>query len=310
MRANSTMPTATPREFQFLARVPVMALQAQRKPLHYRSRHGGQVVETQAVAETGHDIARVADAGVMCWTATALHDRHRTGRSLEEPVVVRTAALLAFLGSGGGNQRQLLAKAISRLQHTRVTYILGDGGQRGIHSFTLLQNAVQDRGDSTWTFEIDRFFQDEVRADRTLDISTEALRLKGLKRRLYSLARERLGAHAQHWEDPFRFVYDKSGSSAGQRRFRQMLHAAVADDDLPDYQLKVRESSEGDVLLVSRRNFDASKASDTPGESANNVINLSDLVGPEDVERLAAEDAQANAAPHEIIITDYWSHER
>lgn len=301
MHVSSTSPISSPREFLFLARVPVMALQAQQKPLRYRSRHADQAVEVETVPRAGHDLATVADGGILCWAATVLQARHRAGHPLEEPLTVRTADLLSFLRSGGGKQRELLGKAIARLQHTRVTYTVGNGSQRSVQSFALMKSASQASERGTWTFELDRFFHDEIRAGRTLDVDPEALRLKGLKRRLYSLARERLGSGREQWDDVFRFVHDKSGSGAEPRRFRQMLHAAVADDDLPGYRLAVRASSEGEMLSVTRRKPDGGVISDMTGASGTGEgIDLFDLISPEDAQLLAAEEASGDVAPREI----------
>jgi hypothetical protein len=241
-------------------RYPFLAPGPRHTPIIYRGREKGRPFFLHVgAASPDIGLATQADGDVLIYAVTRLMDRLNSGVELEGALIVRSGELLRGLGrSGGGRQHMLLDAQIARLNATMVSTNLRGTTQ----CFTLIERVERVSGASAgWRLHLPTFLIEEVRARRILQISSAAVHLRGLERRVYGWARTYVGmSQAAHWDMPLDRAHASAGSEDLRRRFRSAIRAIITRNRLPDYALQWVQQDRSACIRMTRRDAPAPAA--------------------------------------------------
>ncbi|MUI52359.1 replication initiator protein A, partial [Pseudomonas aeruginosa] len=154
--------------------------------------------------------------------------------------------ILRFIGRGKSlRDYQRLKAALDRLQSTTVATSIRETTGRRLHRFSWI-NEWKELADASGTplgIELilpDWFFAGVLDAALVLTIGPAYFRLTGgIERWLYRLVRKHGGKQAYGWQFDFRYLHQKSGSTAKPYDFACDLRALVARPSLPGYVLGI-----------------------------------------------------------------------
>jgi len=278
-------------------REPVFAMAPGRtEDFHFIGRRNGQPVRVTVSSDDsgGGSQATVVDADALIPVISELTALRNEGRPLPRTLVLRPAVALHALGrSGGGRQRRLLDDAFVRLAATTIIHTDATGTRlfRPIEVYEQLPGGAR-------RLTLPAELVAEVEAGHVLKLDPDALRLKGLERRLYSLARAHTGRDGT-WRVGFDLLVRLCPWRGTWRKFRSRLAAVAAAQGLPGFVLTVADLNGCPALSVTRAPTALqSSQSDTPA---------ADAAGLDDLEVFILEDPTpaATAPPPPPTVIDF-----
>jgi plasmid replication initiation protein len=168
--------------------------------------------------------------------------------------------ILRFIGRGKSlRDYQRLKAALDRLQSTTVATSIRETTGRRLHRFSWI-NEWKELADASGTplgIELilpDWFYAGVLDAALVLTIDPAYFRLTGgIERWLYRLARKHGGKQAYGWQFDFRYLHQKSGSTAKPYDFACDLRALVARQSLPGYVLGIERMPDNGMELLTFR---------------------------------------------------------
>jgi len=247
-----------PRDSQDLMASPFFSLAKSKriKPINFRK--GPITICVEGTAE--HGIATIWDADVLIWAASQIVEAKDAGLPTSRLMRATPYEILRFIGRGtSARDYQRLKAALDRLQSTTVATSIRETTGRRLHRFSWI-NEWRELADAKGTplgIELilpDWFFAGVMDAALVLTIDPAYFRLTGgIERWLYRLVRKHGGRQEGGWWFDFRYLHQKSGSTAKPYDFACDLHALVARQSLPGYILGIeRMSDDGSELLTFR----------------------------------------------------------
>lgn len=247
-----------PRDSQDLMAYPFFSLGKSKriKPINFRK--GPITICVEGTAE--HGIATIWDADVLIWAASQIVEAKDAGLPTSRLMRATPYEILRFIGRGtSARDYQRLKAALDRLQSTTVATSIRETTGRRLHRFSWI-NEWRELADAKGTplgIELilpDWFFAGVMDAALVLTIDPAYFRLTGgIERWLYRLVRKHGGRQEGGWWFDFRYLHQKSGSTAKPYDFACDLHALVARQSLPGYILGIeRMSDDGSELLTFR----------------------------------------------------------
>ena len=223
---------------------PIFSLSTRpdRRVLHYE--HGGQSIE---ITPSVKGLATIHDKDILIYCISQLVAALNEGRRVSQEVTLKSYDLLVATGretSGNGYKR--LAQAFERLAGTRITTNISTGGEETTRGFGLIdawEIVRKTRSGRMVSVKIklsDWLFR-AVTSRSVLTLSREYFGLrKPLERRVYEIARKHCGQQ-KAWKISLENLLKKSGSASPRRVFRKMIRDMVAENHLPDYEIRLDE---------------------------------------------------------------------
>ncbi len=254
-----------PRDAQDLMAYPFFSLAKSRRtaPIDFRS--GSITIRVEGTQE--HGIATIWDADILIWAADILIwaasqivEAKDAGLPTSRLMRATPYEILRFIGRGTGSRDyQRLKAALDRLQSTTVATSIRETTGRRLHRFSWI-NEWKELADAHGTplgIELilpDWFYAGVVDAALVLTIDPTYFRLTGgIERWLYRLVRKHGGKQEYGWQFDFRYLHQKSGSTAKPYDFACDLRELVARQSLPGYVLGIeRMPDDGTELLTFR----------------------------------------------------------
>ena len=201
-------------------------------------------------------LATIHDKDILIYCISQLVAALNAGRAISREVTLKSYDLLVATGrdtSGNGYKR--LREAFERLAGTRITTNIATGGEETTRGFGLIdawEIVRKTRGGrmisvrvtlSEWLFRA-------VTTRTVLTLSRDYFSLrKPLERRVYEIARKHCGQQ-KAWKISLENLLKKSGSASPRRVFRAMIREMVAQNHLPDYEIRLDER---DIFHVTPR---------------------------------------------------------
>ena len=228
-----------------------LATRPDRRVLEY-THNGTRVTVTPSVRGR----ATIHDKDILIYCISQLVAAMNAGRETSRKLVLTAHDLLVATGRDtGGDSYARLREAFERLAGTRITTNLETGGAETTTGFGLIEAweiRRKTRGGrmvsvavtlSDWLYRA-------VLAKSVLTLSRDYFRLRRpLERRIYELARKHCGRQAE-WQAGCATLHKKAGSAAPLRVFRASLRRMVAENPLPEYEIR---EGEGDIFHFTRR---------------------------------------------------------
>ena len=243
------------REVTRLAKYPFFASGFRTRPIEYSAREGAKPFHIRIWSERGLPLATVHDADIMAALTSIVTAKVNSGKSLDQPLEFRPAHLLQILGRDcGGRQHKLLAAALERLHATAVLTSLVTDVSANI-AFNLLERNEQPttRHGGVWTVSLAAWITTQIASAQIIKIAPEALLLRGIERRLYSIARAHAGGQGfEKYRLDLRHAHAKLASIDAPRKFRHRIRVIAARNRLPGFDLAVQREGAAEFLVFSR----------------------------------------------------------
>lgn len=247
-----------PRDSQYLMAYPFFSLCKSKrvKPIDFRA--GNVTIRVEGTQE--HGIATIWDADVLIWAASQIVEAKDAGLRPSRLMRATPYEILRFIGRGKSlRDYQRLKAALDRLQSTTVATSIRETTGRRLHRFSWI-NEWKELADASGTplgIELilpDWFFAGVLDAALVLTIDPAYFRLTGgIERWLYRLVRKHGGKQAYGWQFDFRYLHQKSGSTAKPYDFACDLRALVARQSLPGYVLGIERMPDNGMELLTFR---------------------------------------------------------
>ncbi len=247
-----------PRDSQDLMAYPFFSLGKSKrvKPIDFRA--GNVTIRVEGTQE--HGIATIWDADVLIWAASQIVEAKDAGLRPSRLMRATPYEILRFIGRGKSlRDYQRLKAALDRLQSTTVATSIRETTGRRLHRFSWI-NEWKELADASGTplgIELilpDWFFAGVLDAALVLTIDPAYFRLTGgIERWLYRLVRKHGGKQAYGWQFDFRYLHQKSGSTAKPYDFACDLRALVARQSLPGYVLGIERMPDNGMELLTFR---------------------------------------------------------
>ncbi len=221
---------------------PIFSLSTRPDRRVLRYAHGDAEIE---ITPSVKGLATIHDKDILIYCISQLVAALNEGRKISREVTLKSYDLLVATGretSGNGYKR--LREAFERLAGTRITTNISTGGEETTRGFGLIdaweivRKTRSGRMVSVRVTLSDWLFRAiETRSVLTLSRDYFALR-KPLERRVYEIARKHCGRQ-KAWKISLENLLKKSGSASPRRVFRKMIRDMVAQNALPDYEIRL-----------------------------------------------------------------------
>lgn len=233
-----------PRDAQDLMAYPFFSLAKSRRVAPIDFRNGNVTIRVEGTAE--HGIATIWDADILIWAASQIVQARDAGITPSRWIRAKPYEILRFIGRGTSlRDYQRLKAALDRLQSTTVATSIRETTGRRLHRFSWINEwkELADAGGKPLGIELilpDWFYAGVLNAALVLTIDPAYFRLTGgIERWLYRLVRKHGGKQPEGWRFDFRYLHQKSGSTAKPADFACDLRALVAKQSLPGYVLGI-----------------------------------------------------------------------
>jgi len=233
-----------PRDAQDLMAYPFFSLAKSRRVAPIDFRNGNVTIRVEGTAE--HGIATIWDADILIWAASQIVHARDAGITPSRWIRAKPYEILRFIGRGTSlRDYQRLKAALDRLQSTSVATSIRETTGRRLHRFSWINEwkELADAGGKPLGIELilpDWFYAGVLNAALVLTIDPAYFRLTGgIERWLYRLVRKHGGKQPEGWRFDFRYLHQKSGSTAKPADFACDLRALVAKQSLPGYVLGI-----------------------------------------------------------------------
>lgn len=196
-------------------------------------------------------LATIYDKDILIYCISQIMSKLNRGETVSKRVKIHSYDLLVFANRGtAGKDYKALQDALERIRGTTISTNIKTGNVEQTDTFGLIESSSIKRthGDdgrllscevtlSDWVFNA-------IRHKEVLTLHRDYFRLrKPTERRIYELARKHCGAQPE-WTVSVNILLKKSGSRAGEARFRQALNEIAKTDHLPDYRIKFDRQSD------------------------------------------------------------------
>ena len=247
------------RDYQEAMQRPFFSLSKNKrvKPIQYVSPDGKTTVHVSANPE--HGMATIWDADVLIFLVSALHDERRSGRNnLSRVIRVHPAHLLTRIKRGvSGRAYQRLIDALDRLQTTTIkTNIRAKTGKEA--RFSWIDGYSHEYDEETgrslgMSISMSEWLYEGVLAETSIlsipptyfDITS------GIGRWLWRVGRKHAGGNGKAgFAIGLQTLYQKSGSERNFRQFKADLLALVAENNLPELDLSIEGSGDGQKVRM------------------------------------------------------------
>jgi plasmid replication initiation protein len=209
------------------------------KERHYE-RNGSSIT-----IKPGSDgLATIWDKDILIFCISQLTEAINQGRPVTRTVRLKAYDILVTTNRHtGGEHYKRLEAAFDRLAGTRIKTNITTNRVRIREGFGLIDNwKIIERapGDGRMvavSVTLNEWLYNAVLGREVLTLHRDYFRLDGgLQRRLYEIGRKHCGKQAQ-WIISLELLHTKTGSTASLKKFRQLLKAATASNQLPDYNI-------------------------------------------------------------------------
>ena len=207
-----------------------------------------------------HGIATIWDADVLIWAASQIVEAKDAGLRPSRLMRATPYEILRFIGRGK------VAARLPAPQGRAGSPAIDHGGHvhprdnRPAPAPLSWINEWKELADASGTplgIELilpDWFFAGVLDAALVLTIDPAYFRLTGgIERWLYRLVRKHGGKQAYGWQFDFRYLHQKSGSTAKPYDFACDLRALVARQSLPGYVLGIERMPDNGMELLTFR---------------------------------------------------------
>lgn len=244
-----------------LMEFPFLSLSKDRvNPIIYESEDKTQKVEISG--HRGHFIASIYDWDIILVVAGKIQEilNNGSGIPLKKIIIPRHELLKALHKQDGKKQHKDLEKSLSRLQLTGINTTVNNKDYRHRAGFGFIESwGYLERKNnreikiiqitlSEWLYEICCAQGSLLKSDRSYFELTS-----GLKRFLYRTARKHAGNNRDGWEFTIKKLYEKSGSEREFKKFKSDLKVAIAENDLPDYTIKIIQKNNKQTVFFTKR---------------------------------------------------------
>jgi len=244
-----------------LMEFPFLALAKDRvNPIIYENEDKTQKVEISG--HRGHFIASIYDWDIILVVAGKIQEILNNGSGIppKKIIIPRHELLKALHKQDGKKQQKDLEKSLSRLQLTGINTTVNNKDYRHRAGFGFIESwGYLERKNnreikiihitlSEWLYEICCAQGSLLNSDRSYFELTS-----GLKRFLYRTARKHAGNNRDGWEFTIKKLYEKSGSEREFKKFKSDLKVAIAENDLPDYTIKLIQKNNKQTVLFTKR---------------------------------------------------------
>ena len=169
---------------------------------------------------------------------------------------------------GGGRSYERFKDSLNRLKGVTIITSIKTGRYRIEKGFGLIDSWGVVEGDTSGRIIaveiiISEWIYNSILSNELLTINQDYFQLrKPLERRLYELARKHCG-NQETFKIGLEKLQLKAGSSSLIREFRRSIREVVADNHLPDYEIKLEVDD--NVIFINRikKHITAMKQSDT-----------------------------------------------
>ena len=246
-----------PRDAQDLMAYPFFSLAKSRRvtPIDFVS--GPITIRVEGTQE--HGIATIWDADILIWAASQIVQAHDAGIAPSRRMQATPYEILCFIGRGTSRRDyQRLKAALDRLQSTTVATSIRETTGRRLHRFSWINEwkelaSVSGRPLGIELILPEWFYAGVLDAALVLTIDPAYFRLTGgIERWLYRMVRKHGGRQVRGWQFDFRYLHQKSGSTARFHDFACHLRTLVARQSLPGYVLGIEGVSQRRELLTFR----------------------------------------------------------
>ena len=238
---------------------PFFSLQKRKrvKAIEYRSPDGEAWVKVEAMPAYG--MATIWDADILVWAASVLNRMKQQGvNDLPRTLTTTTYDLLRGIKRGtGGRAYQELQAALQRLETTSIRTSIRAPKRRTEAQFGWLDgwtleidpDTEQPRG---MTLTLSNWVYEGIVSERSLLTMHQDyfLLTGGLERALYRIARKHAGNQKGGWTCRVELLREKTGSDSQPKEFNRMLRRAVETNQLPDYTLKLTQTTGGAAAVL------------------------------------------------------------
>jgi plasmid replication initiation protein len=244
-----------------LMEFPFVALSKDRiNPIVYESEDKTQKVEISG--HRGHFIASIYDWDIILVVAGKIQEILNNSSDIppKKIIIPRHELLKALHKQDGKKQQKDLEKSLSRLQLTGINTTVNNKDYRHRAGFGFIESwGYLERKNnreikiiqitlSEWLYELCCAQGSLLKSDRSyFDLTS------GLKRFLYRTARKHAGNNRDGWEFTVKKLYEKSGSEREFKKFKSDLKVAIAEDDIPDYKIKLIQKNNKQIAIFNKR---------------------------------------------------------
>lgn len=242
---------------------PIFALSTKldREPWSWTSADGKKSVEITASNKDGR--ATIFDKDILIYAASQLVAARNAGHTISKNVRYSVYDFLVSTNrKTDGEEYARHDKALRRLIGTTLTTNIKTGRQRITSQFALIADRkTVDKATSTGRITsveitLSDWLFNSILAFEVLTISEDYFKIRqALERRIYELARKHVGRQAE-WAISVDSLFEKSGSTGNVRDFRRYLRNIVERNELPEFELSIGPSVNGDVQLLARRRME------------------------------------------------------
>jgi len=203
-------------------------------------------------------LATIYDKDILIYCISQIMAKLNSGERVSKRVKINSYDLLVFTNRGtSGRDYMALRDSLERLRGTTISTNIQTGEKQQIDTFGLIDSSSIELSEgyegrllscevtlSDWVFNA-------IEHNEVLTLHRDYFRLrKPIERRIYEIARKHCGSQAT-WRISLEMLHKKSGSRAGEVRFRQSVAEVASTDHLPDYHTSFDRANDM-VVFTSR----------------------------------------------------------
>ena len=232
---------------------PVFSLstQVERRVLHYE--HNGNTI----TIKPGYDgLPTIYDKDILIYCTSYLRAAINQGEVSSQTMRFTAYDFFTAIGrSISGDSYERFRESLRRLSSTYIETSIKTGRFRIEEGFSLIDSWRAIKEDSTGRviaveIELSKWLYNSIVSNELLTINSDYFQLrKPIERRLYEIARKHCGSQ-ELFKIGLEKLQLKVGSSSALWEFRRSIREVVADNHLPDYEIRLE--ADDNVIFINR----------------------------------------------------------
>lgn len=232
---------------------PIFSLSTEPDKRVLRYEHNGNSI----TIKPGYDgIPTIHDKDILIYCISYLRAAMNEGKVPNRTVRFTVYDFFRAINrDGGGDSYRRFKESLGRLSSTYIETSIKTGRYRVTKGFGLIDSWGVVEGDTTGRIIaveiiISEWIYNSILSNELLTINQDYFQLrKPIERRLYEIARKHCG-NQETFKIGLEKLQLKAGSSSLLRHFRRSVREVVADNHLPDYEIKLEVDD--NVIFINR----------------------------------------------------------
>ena len=232
---------------------PIFSLSTEPDKRVLRYEHNGNSIK---IIPSYLGIPTIHDKDILIYCISYLRAAMNEGKTPNRTVRFTVYDFFKAIGRDiGGRSYERFKESLGRLSSTYIETSIKTGRYRVIKGFGLIDSWGVVEGDTTGRMiavevTLSEWIYNSILSNELLSINPDYFLIrKPIERRLYELARKHCGD-----QETFKIGLEKlqlkAGSSSLIRHFRRSIREVVADNQLPDYEIRLEDDD--NVIFINR----------------------------------------------------------